>query len=357
MHSLPARNAYEEVARTTDYGYEALLARKLRSIVRECDRRIEANQRRVEENEREKTKSNPYDEEIADLSVEYEKLMENGELDEASRLETQIAELRAKKASASAGVVGPESGLEPSSRDQSSIIGHVIATLGSHPQYQALRVCDQCGLLLSAKEASKLDDHFSGKLHTGFVQIREKLAEIEKILQVDSGELVQRSERVPSSKEEEERAASVPSSSTATAASSTNSPESATLFSSSSSVVPIKRTRATEGYETELQEPVRHRDDYRQRDRERPRYGDPRDRDYERDRDRDRYSGKDRFRGRRGGGDYHYHRGGGDRRDNRRDSHYGNRDHYEDRRYTERDNGLGDGDVHRSERDAYREPY
>lgn len=47
----------------------------------------------------------------------------------------------------------------------------LILQLGSHPQYQALRCCDQCGLLLSAKETKRLEDHFIGKLHVAFVEI------------------------------------------------------------------------------------------------------------------------------------------------------------------------------------------
>jgi hypothetical protein len=252
------------VKATTDYGYEALLERKLKSVLRECDKRIEANQRRVEENEREKVRSNPYDEEISELSAEYDKLMENGDLDEASQVQTKLDELKSKRSEARAAPVEAPG-------DQ---VGNVIAQLGSHPQYQALRVCEQCGLLLSAKETTKLEDHYIGKLHTGFVEIREKLADLQK-------------QETP-------------------------------------------REKATVGYETELPEPVRAD---RQRDRDRPRYGDARDREYERDRDRDRYRNKDRFQGRRDHRDYRDYddrRGGyGGYRD--RDGGYRDRDAHRDR--------------------------
>lgn len=393
-HSQPARNSYSEVCTDVDYGYEALLARKLRSIVRECDRRIEMNQRRVDENEREKTRLKPEDEAIASLSAKYDALMENGELDEASKIETQIEEIKTKKAAAAAAA---ESAQGPNT-ESSAAVGQMLATLGNHPQYQALRVCDQCGLLLSAKEDTKLDDHFEGKLHTGYVQIRDKLGEVEKTLDEerdgdreehkngrnrDGGEEKSQME-VDAAKQSDDPSAAAPTSEDAKLAVTSeaaekdpqateetakddssekkqeddlspsetkpetekgeNTEEKPTEEKSSEAaaqeVVPEKpkrkkRSRAAE-YENELPEPPS-----RQRDREKPRYGDSRDKEYERDRDRDRYGGKDRFRGRGGGG------GGG------------YRDNYNDRRgggsYRDRDNSHREGDRGRDNHGSYRD--
>ncbi|KAK1267249.1 hypothetical protein QJS04_geneDACA015542 [Acorus gramineus] len=45
---------------------------------------------------------------------------------------------------------------------------------------QKLRVCDICGAFLSVYDSDRrLADHFGGKLHLGYMQIREKLAELE----------------------------------------------------------------------------------------------------------------------------------------------------------------------------------
>lgn len=370
-----------------DYGYEALLARRLRSIVRECDRRIETNQRRVEDNEREKGRMKPEDEAIATLSAQYDALLENGELDEASKIEAQIAEIKSKKAAATAAAEGSQA---PGA--ESAIVGQMLATLGSHPQYQALRVCDQCGLLLSAKEDTNLDDHYIGKLHSGFEQIREKLTELERILEADRdvdsnksghrGTTDEHTKRDDHAKAETREsaadapdAASVPThapshdektegdSKTSEEAKNTSkegdneeqkkeADEDETKRADTSSTTlkaptlesekensakqdskpPLKkRTRVAEGYETELPEIPS-----RQRDRDRPRYGDAKDREYDRDRDRYRYSNKDRYRGRRGGG------GGG-----------GYRDSYDDRRpYRDRDASHRDRD-----RDNYQSSY
>lgn len=383
-HSQPARNSYLEVCDATDYGYEALLARKLRSIVRECDRRIEMNQRRVDENEREKTRMKPEDEAIASLSAKYDALMENGDLDEASKIETQIEEIKSKKAAAAAAA---ESAQGPST-ESSAAVGQMLATLGNHPQYQALRVCDQCGLLLSAKEDTKLDDHFEGKLHSGYVQIREKLGEVEHILESDrEGErsepqnghhrdaemdqpykpVTTQTEAPAITTDENKPITSTDDSTTPQAATEAAEPKESAPTENASETAPTeeskpestptdlpkkeepekpkraKRARATEGYETELPEPPS-----RQRDRDRPRYGDARDKEYERDRDRDRYSQKDRYRGRRGGGN------GGRDYDDRRSSR--------DRDNSYRDGDRRDGNSHRDRdsdryRDSYRERY
>ncbi|KAK9735825.1 hypothetical protein RND81_04G230900 [Saponaria officinalis] len=45
---------------------------------------------------------------------------------------------------------------------------------------QKLRVCDICGAFLSVYDSDRrLADHFGGKLHLGYMQIREKLAELQ----------------------------------------------------------------------------------------------------------------------------------------------------------------------------------
>ncbi|XP_058183189.1 uncharacterized protein LOC131301075 isoform X2 [Rhododendron vialii] len=46
---------------------------------------------------------------------------------------------------------------------------------------QKLRVCDICGAFLSVYDSDRrLADHFGGKLHLGYMQVREKLAELQE---------------------------------------------------------------------------------------------------------------------------------------------------------------------------------
>jgi len=46
-------------------------------------------------------------------------------------------------------------------------------------QQQKLRVCEVCGAYLGIHDNDRrLADHFGGKLHIGFIEIREKLDEL-----------------------------------------------------------------------------------------------------------------------------------------------------------------------------------
>lgn len=47
-------------------------------------------------------------------------------------------------------------------------------------QQQKLRVCEVCSAYLGIHDNDRrLADHFGGKLHLGFIKIREKLAELQ----------------------------------------------------------------------------------------------------------------------------------------------------------------------------------
>ena len=47
-------------------------------------------------------------------------------------------------------------------------------------QQQKLRVCEICSAYLGIHDNDRrLADHFGGKLHLGFIKIREKLAELQ----------------------------------------------------------------------------------------------------------------------------------------------------------------------------------
>merc|ERR1711971_1502653 len=52
-------------------------------------------------------------------------------------------------------------------------------------QQQKLRVCEVCSAYLGIHDNDRrLADHFGGKLHLGFIKIRENLAELEKTMEV-----------------------------------------------------------------------------------------------------------------------------------------------------------------------------
>jgi len=99
---------------------------------------------------------------------------DEGEVDQLMAVQAQIDELKQRKT------------LAPTMTPlqlPSGEAGEVIAQHGGQAQVQQLRVCDICACFLSSKDTAKrLDDHYDGKLHTGYQTIRDKLKELEKAL-------------------------------------------------------------------------------------------------------------------------------------------------------------------------------
>jgi len=55
---------------------------------------------------------------------------------------------------------------------------------------QKLRVCDVCSAYLGIHDNDRrLADHFGGKLHIGFIKIREKLSELEVRLVINNSKI------------------------------------------------------------------------------------------------------------------------------------------------------------------------
>lgn len=141
----------------------------LQAFIADCDRRTEAAKRRLAETQEElsaevQTKANAVHElaeEIGKKLAKAEALGEAGQVEESMQLMGEIEELRAKKARAE-------------HEYRSSIPA-------SSYQQQKLRVCEVCSAYLGIHDNDvRLADHFGGKLHLGFLSIREKLTELEK---------------------------------------------------------------------------------------------------------------------------------------------------------------------------------
>lgn len=141
----------------------------LQAFIADCDRRTEAAKRRLAETQEElsaevQTKANAVHElaeEIGKKLAKAEALGEAGQVEESMQLMGEIEELRAKKARAE-------------HEYRSSIPA-------SSYQQQKLRVCEVCSAYLGIHDNDvRLADHFGGKLHLGFLSIREKLIELEK---------------------------------------------------------------------------------------------------------------------------------------------------------------------------------
>ncbi|XP_065081044.1 putative RNA-binding protein Luc7-like 1 [Ochlerotatus camptorhynchus] len=169
VHDLALRADYENAAKSKDYYYDVDAMEHLQAFIADCDRRTEAAKKRLAETQEELTaevaaKANAVHElaeEIGKKLAKAEALGEAGQVEESMKLMSEIDELRARKAKA-----------EQEYRS---------AIPASSYQQQKLRVCEVCSAYLGIHDNDvRLADHFGGKLHLGFLAIREKLIELEK---------------------------------------------------------------------------------------------------------------------------------------------------------------------------------
>jgi RNA-binding protein Luc7-like 2 len=144
----------------------------LQSFIADCDRRTEQAKQRLAETQEELSaevaaKANNVHvlaEEIGKKLAKAEQLGEEGFVEESMKLMGEIDELRKKKNEA-----------EQEYRNSMP---------ASSYQQQKLRVCEVCSAYLGIHDNDRrLADHFGGKLHLGFIKIREKLFELEKTME------------------------------------------------------------------------------------------------------------------------------------------------------------------------------
>jgi len=169
IHDLALRADFEHASKTRDYFYDIDAMEQLEAFISDCDRRTEMAKQRLLETQEELSaevaeKANvvhEYAEEIGKKLAKAEALGAEGLVDESLKLMEEIEELRKKKAEA-----------EEVYRNSMP---------ASSYQQQKLRVCEVCSAYLGIHDNDRrLADHFGGKLHLGFITIREKLAELKK---------------------------------------------------------------------------------------------------------------------------------------------------------------------------------
>lgn len=148
--------------------FEAEYEDSIRTFMADIDRKIASNKRRIDQTPEETLKFTNLMRDIADVEkalsdtmVEVERLGEAGQIEE-SLAELEKAEaLKVEKA-------GRERELQVLS-DSAGASGH-----------QKLRVCDVCGAYLSILDSDRrLADHFGGRMHLGYVKLREVIAEFD----------------------------------------------------------------------------------------------------------------------------------------------------------------------------------
>ncbi|RPA96734.1 U1 snRNP-associated protein Usp106 [Choiromyces venosus 120613-1] len=163
---------YERANKSSkDLGYEYDYQRDLQRYIDECNRRIDAAQRRLDKTPDEITKTNSLLKSIGDLDgsissglQEVEVLGETGAIGRAldewhkvkvAKMEKEGKEKELKLLSDSAGPSG----------------------------HQKLQVCDVCGAYLSRLDNDRrLADHFYGKMHLGYAQMRTTLKRLQEEL-------------------------------------------------------------------------------------------------------------------------------------------------------------------------------
>ncbi|XP_028027032.1 putative RNA-binding protein Luc7-like 2 isoform X2 [Bombyx mandarina] len=169
IHDLALRADYEIASKTKDYFYDIDATEHLEAFIADCDRRTTAAKQRLAETQEELSaevteKANAVHElaeQIGQKLARAEALGEEGMVEESVKLMGEIDELRKKKAIA-----------EQDYRNSMP---------ASSYQQQKLRVCEVCSAYLGIHDNDRrLADHFGGKLHLGFITIREKLTELKK---------------------------------------------------------------------------------------------------------------------------------------------------------------------------------
>ena len=174
IHHEKLNLSYDKVKDTQNFGFEEDLEHYLADFIAKCERANETRKRRRiadgidSQNPEELAKET----ELAviimrnsnlmrDLMEETEKLAEAGDLDASMEAMSKIETLRNERTAAQA----EAKRIEEEKR-------------ATHPESK-LRMCEQCGAFLSIYDnETRLADHFMGKLHIGYVKIREMHAKL-----------------------------------------------------------------------------------------------------------------------------------------------------------------------------------
>ncbi|KDQ61003.1 hypothetical protein JAAARDRAFT_31999 [Jaapia argillacea MUCL 33604] len=139
------------------------------TFVDECDRRIRAAHRRLEKTPEENAKTTNLMREIAEIELaiqggteKIETLGEQGKVDESMREMAAIEALKSEKS------------------DKERELQQLTDTSGASG-HQKLRVCDVCGAYLSVLDSDRrLADHFGGKMHLGYHELRNMLKQFKE---------------------------------------------------------------------------------------------------------------------------------------------------------------------------------
>ncbi|KAL9940444.1 hypothetical protein V8E36_001149 [Tilletia maclaganii] len=159
--------AYERGERYPQFELE--YDQNIRTFISDIDRKINANKRRLEQTPEEMAKFSDLMREISEIeTAEQAAMAEVERLGEAGEVDASLAEL-AKAEALKEEKAGKQKELQ-NLNENSGASGH-----------QKLRVCDVCGAYLSILDSDRrLADHFGGKMHLGYLKLRQVIAENEE---------------------------------------------------------------------------------------------------------------------------------------------------------------------------------
>uniref|UniRef100_UPI00358F5CE2 putative RNA-binding protein Luc7-like 1 isoform X2 n=1 Tax=Myxine glutinosa TaxID=7769 RepID=UPI00358F5CE2 len=189
IHDLALRADYEIASKKRDYCFELDAMNHLKSFIADCDRKTELAKKRLAETQEEISAEvaakaenvHAINEEIGKLLAKAEQLGAEGNVEESQNVMAEVESVRQRKREA-----------EEEYRNSMP---------ASSFQQQKLRVCEVCSAYLGLHDNDRrLADHFGGKLHLGFIQIREKLEELKALVEskrekIDQEKLRRREER------------------------------------------------------------------------------------------------------------------------------------------------------------------
>lgn len=172
LHDLALRADFESASKKKDYYYDIDAMEHLESFILECDRKTELAKRRLKETQEELSEEaaakvnviHAFGEQIGTKLAKAEEVGAEGNVDESLRLMEEVEELKKQKSSAE--------------QDYRNTMP------ASNYQQQKLRVCDVCCAFLGIHDNDRrLADHFGGKLHVGFITLRNKLDELRQTVE------------------------------------------------------------------------------------------------------------------------------------------------------------------------------
>ncbi|EQC25255.1 hypothetical protein SDRG_16862 [Saprolegnia diclina VS20] len=199
LHLPKLKLAYEEdrAKNQRDYGYEADLERELVRYVSDVEKKISRALKRLDEQDGARVSSMldiENNKEVLEITAEIAELMQKaedagneGEVDLSMELMAKVEALKIKKAALQgvpSAVLATTAGADALMPEVDVAQATLMAVLPGNPLAmtnvnQKLRVCDMCGAFLSIFDSDRrLADHFGGKMHLGYMQIRKKIVEM-----------------------------------------------------------------------------------------------------------------------------------------------------------------------------------